>query len=283
MPPKPADYQVQIRDHDTQSNAGQKSPQFNAHARKQDKDGLCDKDLVFRYVMQNPSASLVDIKTLFRERAVTAIPSDSTIKFWMSLKGGIPRASRDLAKKDARFSPFFPGGQYNHNDDDRPAIVAACWEKINAKTPGEATKPQMATSVIARLLHSKWGQCELLRVEGTDWIVALKSSGVRFRVPPEKRSQFQIVRDTPSSHPEPSVERGKTTKERLPTAATESASIAVENEVKADKKARSEALSPRPGSRTPDDLRAQVESSNTPLGVQGRAIARHFPLKPAQI
>lgn len=43
-----------------------------------------------------------------------------------------------------------------------------------------------------KLLHERLGLCELLRIEGTDWIVEA-AGGIRFRIPPDKRSQFQVV------------------------------------------------------------------------------------------
>jgi len=58
-------------------------------------------------------------------------------------------------------------------------------------------------AAVAKLLHARLGLCELLRVEGTDWIVEAESSRVRYRVPPEKRSQFQAVRETPLPAPQP--------------------------------------------------------------------------------
>ena len=47
----------------------------------------------------------------------------------------------------------------------------------------------------AKLLHERLGLCELLRVEGTDWIVEA-AGGVRHRIPPDKRSQFQVVQES---------------------------------------------------------------------------------------
>ena len=46
-----------------------------------------------------------------------------------------------------------------------------------------------------KLLHELLGLCELLRVEGTDWVVET-SHGVRYRVPPDKRSQFQVIQES---------------------------------------------------------------------------------------
>jgi hypothetical protein len=60
---------------------------------------------------------------------------------------------------------------------------------------------------VAKLLHARLGLCELVRVEGTDWIVKPTSGGVHYRVPPEKRSQFQPVREAPRPAPQPSFER----------------------------------------------------------------------------
>jgi type I restriction enzyme M protein len=45
------------------------------------------------------------------------------------------------------------------------------------------------------LFHERLGKCRLLRVEGTDWIVEVESNGIRHRTPPEKRSEFKVVRD----------------------------------------------------------------------------------------
>ncbi len=44
--------------------------------------------------------------------------------------------------------------------------------------------------VLATLHHPKWGACELVRVEGTDWIVRLLSNGKLYRFPPSTRGQF---------------------------------------------------------------------------------------------
>src|SRR6516162_6600325 len=62
-------------------------------------------------------------------------------------------------------------------------------------------------AAVAKLLHARLGLCELVRVEGTDWIVKPTSSRVHYRVPPEKRSQFQPVREAPQPAPQPSFER----------------------------------------------------------------------------
>lgn len=45
------------------------------------------------------------------------------------------------------------------------------------------------------LFHEKLGKCRLLRVEGTDWIVEVESNGIRHRTPPEKRSEFKVIRE----------------------------------------------------------------------------------------
>ena len=44
--------------------------------------------------------------------------------------------------------------------------------------------------VLATLRHAKWGDCDLIRVEGTDWIVRLASNGKLYRFPPSIRPQF---------------------------------------------------------------------------------------------
>lgn len=46
----------------------------------------------------------------------------------------------------------------------------------------------------AKLFHERLGQCKLLRIEGTDWIVETPG-GVRYRIPPDKRSQFKPVQE----------------------------------------------------------------------------------------
>lgn len=52
--------------------------------------------------------------------------------------------------------------------------------------------------MIAALQHSIWGRCELLRVEGADWIVRVAADGKLLRVPPVARAQYAIVQATPS-------------------------------------------------------------------------------------
>lgn len=47
---------------------------------------------------------------------------------------------------------------------------------------------------MTKLLHDRFGICDLLRVEGTDWIVEA-AGGVRYRIPPDKRSQFQVIQE----------------------------------------------------------------------------------------
>jgi hypothetical protein len=54
----------------------------------------------------------------------------------------------------------------------------------------------------AKLLHERLGLCELLRVEGTDWIVEA-AGGVRYRIPPDKRSQFQVIQESTQQPPKP--------------------------------------------------------------------------------
>jgi hypothetical protein len=49
------------------------------------------------------------------------------------------------------------------------------------------------SGVLAELEHPKWGRCELVRVEGTDWVVRLASNGTLYRFPPSTRSQFTHV------------------------------------------------------------------------------------------
>src|SRR5437762_1454834 len=41
--------------------------------------------------------------------------------------------------------------------------------------------------------HPRWGLCELIRIEGTNWVIRVKSSGVTLRIPSELRSAFQAV------------------------------------------------------------------------------------------
>lgn len=57
----------------------------------------------------------------------------------------------------------------------------------------------------AKLLHQTLGLCELLRIEGTDWIVEA-AGGVRYRVPPDKRSQFQVVHEAKQQPPKSLVQ-----------------------------------------------------------------------------
>lgn len=54
----------------------------------------------------------------------------------------------------------------------------------------------MTTNIVAKLRHAQLGLCELVRVEATDWIVRVESTGILFRVPSEVRSQFERVRDS---------------------------------------------------------------------------------------
>lgn len=64
----------------------------------------------------------------------------------------------------------------------------------------------MTTSVVAKLRHAQWGPCELVRVEATDWIVRVESTGVQYRVSSERRGQFQVIHDEiepPSQDSEP--------------------------------------------------------------------------------
>jgi hypothetical protein len=55
----------------------------------------------------------------------------------------------------------------------------------------------MVPAITSKLWHSRFGQCELVRIEGTDWIVQIQSSGVRYRIPPDKRSQFAVHQEPP--------------------------------------------------------------------------------------
>ena len=55
----------------------------------------------------------------------------------------------------------------------------------------------MTSSGVVKLLHHQLGRCELIRVEGTDWIIRVVSTGVRFRIRSEARSQFEIIHETP--------------------------------------------------------------------------------------
>jgi len=59
----------------------------------------------------------------------------------------------------------------------------------------------MTTTVVAKLQHPQWGPCELVRVEATDWIVRVQSTGVRYRVSPERRGQFEFIHDEPPELP----------------------------------------------------------------------------------
>src|SRR5487761_648752 len=54
----------------------------------------------------------------------------------------------------------------------------------------------------AKLRHPTVGRCELVRVEATDWIIRADRTGIFYRIPPEKRSEFEVVRETIAS-PEP--------------------------------------------------------------------------------
>jgi len=59
-------------------------------------------------------------------------------------------------------------------------------------------------AAITKLHHARLGLCELVRIEGTDWIVATQS-GVRFRFPPEKRAEFTEQVATPPLDAKPVV------------------------------------------------------------------------------
>lgn len=56
-------------------------------------------------------------------------------------------------------------------------------------------------AIVPKLAHPRLGFCELVRIEGTDWIVRAASTGVHYRVPPEKRSQFQPAENSPRLAP----------------------------------------------------------------------------------
>ena len=60
----------------------------------------------------------------------------------------------------------------------------------------------MTSGVITKLRHPKLGPCDLVRVEATDWIVRVESTGILFRIPSEARSQFDTVRDEAPVPPE---------------------------------------------------------------------------------
>jgi hypothetical protein len=70
----------------------------------------------------------------------------------------------------------------------------------------------LMSAAVGKLRHSRLGLCELVRVEGTDWIVESRSNHVHYRVPPEKRSQFQVVREAPLPPPKPWFENIPSTK-----------------------------------------------------------------------
>lgn len=44
-----------------------------------------------------------------------------------------------------------------------------------------------------QLTHPTWGECELVRVEGTEWIVRMLSNGKLYRFPPGTRASFRKV------------------------------------------------------------------------------------------
>jgi hypothetical protein len=54
----------------------------------------------------------------------------------------------------------------------------------------------MTASLIAKLRHPQLGLCELVRVEATDWIIRVQTNGNHYRVSPERRGQFEIVRES---------------------------------------------------------------------------------------
>lgn len=60
----------------------------------------------------------------------------------------------------------------------------------------------MTTSVVAKLRHPQWGPCELVRVEATDWIVRIESTGIQYRISSERRGQFELVHEGPEPPPE---------------------------------------------------------------------------------
>jgi hypothetical protein len=57
-------------------------------------------------------------------------------------------------------------------------------------------------AVATKLRHARLGLCELVRVEGADWIVATQN-GVHYRFPPEKRGEFREEALPPPANFEP--------------------------------------------------------------------------------
>lgn len=55
----------------------------------------------------------------------------------------------------------------------------------------------MTAGVVGKLRHPQWGPCELVRVEATDWIVRVESTGIEYRISSERRGQFEVVNDEP--------------------------------------------------------------------------------------
>lgn len=53
-------------------------------------------------------------------------------------------------------------------------------------------------TALVKLQHAKLGRCEIVRVEATDWIVRVAATGLLFRIPPDKRGQFQVTVVPPS-------------------------------------------------------------------------------------
>ena len=91
------------------------------------------------------------------------------------------------------------------SEDDAEMLIQGAKQQLDA-SEAEAVAAegnrQMTTSVVARLRHSRWGACELVRVEATDWIVRVESTGVQYRVSSERRGQFEVIYDEPEQPPE---------------------------------------------------------------------------------
>jgi hypothetical protein len=142
------------------TQARKTTPAYNRHARKTNEDGLTDKDLVVRHVLSgNYGASVRAIKdALFADRAPTATPSDSTIKFWASMRAGIPKMTRELARSDKRFAAFFDptSGTYIRDETQWKPIVPAVQAALAAKsvetmTPVALTsEPELAPPSVVR-------------------------------------------------------------------------------------------------------------------------------------
>ena len=55
----------------------------------------------------------------------------------------------------------------------------------------------MSSQPLVKLVHPNLGLCELVRIEATDWIVRVESTGVQYRVRTERRSQFTVCETAP--------------------------------------------------------------------------------------